>query len=125
MCLTGDLVDECTEIAMLLDFYGQLLTTRQYEILDLHYNSDFSLGEIAGQLNISRQGVYDGVKKGKEALHQFEEKLGLVKRFSKHELTLRRVLDNLQSIQPVKPGSPEGTLLHQCVEDLKKVINEL
>lgn len=125
MCLTGDLVDECTEIAMLLDFYGQLLTIRQYEILDLHYNSDFSLGEIAGQLNISRQGVYDGVKKGKEALRQFEEKLGLVKRFSKHEQTLRRVLENLQSVRPENPNSPDGALLDRCVEELRKVINDL
>lgn len=117
-------MDESIEIAMLLDFYGQLLTARQYEILDLHYNSDFSLGEIAGQLNISRQGVYDGVKKGKEALHQLEKKLGLVNRFSKHEQTLRRVLENLQSIQLEKPDSFKGTL-HQCVEELKKVITDL
>ena len=118
-------MDECTEIAMLLDFYGQLLTPRQYEILDLHYNSDFSLGEIAGQLNISRQGVYDGVKKGKEALRQFEQKLGLVKRFSKHEQTLHRVLESLQGMQPVISGSSEAALLDRCVEDLKKVITDL
>ncbi|MBP7177231.1 MAG: hypothetical protein KBA53_13580 [Thermoclostridium sp.] len=120
-------MEECTEIAILLDFYGQLLTSRQYEILDLHYNSDFSLGEIAGQLNISRQGVYDGVKKGKEALHQFEEKLGLVKRFSKQEQTLRFVLENLQGIQPEKSDRPYGIsiVLHQCIEELRKVINDL
>jgi hypothetical protein len=125
MCLTGDLVDERTEIAILLDFYGQLLTSRQFEILDLHYNSDCSLGEIAGQLNISRQGVYDGVKKGKEALRQFEDKLGLVKRFSKHEQTLRRVLESLKSMQAAKTGSAEAMLLDRCVQDLNKVLIDL
>lgn len=118
-------MEECTEIAMLLDFYGQLLTSRQYEILDLHYNSDFSLGEIAGQLNISRQGVYDSVKKGKDTLRQFEEKLGLIKRFSKHEETLRGVLENLQNMQTMKSDGTEGKLLHQCIEELKKVIHDL
>ncbi len=118
-------MDERTEIAILLDFYGQLLTSRQFEILDLHYNSDCSLGEIAGQLNISRQGVYDGVKKGKEALRQFEDKLGLVKRFSKHEQTLRRVLESLKSMQAAKTGSAEAMLLDRCVQDLNKVLIDL
>lgn len=118
-------MDECTEIAMLLDFYGQLLTQRQYEILDLHYNSDFSLGEIAGQLNISRQGVYDGVKKGKETLRKFEQKLGLVNRFSKHEETLRKVLVQLQEFKPAKTDSEDNGVISDCIEALKKVIHDL
>jgi predicted DNA-binding protein YlxM (UPF0122 family) len=45
------------EITMLLDFYGQLLTKRQFDIMDLHYNDDLSLGEIAEQLEISRWSI--------------------------------------------------------------------
>jgi len=75
-------MDNVYEISLLLDFYGQLLTKRQYEILDLHFNNDYSLGEIAEQLSISRQGVYDSVKKGKAVLNEMEQKLGLVKKFS-------------------------------------------
>lgn len=115
-------MEERAEIAMLLDFYGQMLTPRQYEILDLHYNSDFSLGEIAEQLNISRQGVYDGVKKGKEALRLLEQKLGLAKRFSRHEETLRRVLENLLEVQC---EGHDGELLRQCISELEKVITDL
>ncbi len=115
-------MEERAEIAMLLDFYGQLLTPRQYEILDLHYNSDFSLGEIAEQLGISRQGVFDGVKKGKEALKQLEQKLGLVNRFSRHEETLHKVLENLKKM---RCGRAEDGLLHQSIMELEKVITDL
>lgn len=118
-------MEECTEIAMLLDFYGQLLTPRQYEILDLHYNSDFSLGEIAGHLNISRQGVYDGVKRGKKTLKSFEKKLGLIKRFSKHEYTLRNVVSSLKKLQARKMGPDDKELIYYCVDKLENVINDL
>jgi predicted DNA-binding protein YlxM (UPF0122 family) len=123
--LTGGFVEECAEVAMMLDFYGQLLTHRQYEILDLYYNSDFSLGEIAGQLNISRQGVYDSVKKGKEALKRFEEKLGLVKRFSIHGEALHKVLVNLQQIQPKQKESQESKIIQDSIDRLKKAIDDL
>ncbi|NLN64109.1 MAG: hypothetical protein GX144_01630 [Clostridiaceae bacterium] len=118
-------MEECAEVAMMLDFYGQLLTHRQYEILDLYYNSDFSLGEIAGQLNISRQGVYDSVKKGKEALKRFEEKLGLVKRFSIHGEALHEVLVNLQQIQPKQKESQESKIIQDSIDRLKKAIDDL
>jgi len=118
-------VEESTEIAILLDFYGQLLTQRQYEILDLHYNSDCSLGEIAGQLHISRQGVYDGVKKGKETLRDLEEKLGLVKRFKKHDATLRSILAGLKKIRTENAQEEEKKILRSCIEELEKVIRDL
>jgi len=118
-------MEECTEIAILLDFYGQLLTKRQFEILDMHYNGDYSLGEIAGQLNISRQGVYDGVKKGKEALKSFESKLGLVSRFTKHEKTLRSVLENLKELKNGNSTGNPNHIIDNCVKKLEKVILEL
>lgn len=91
-------MDELTEISLMLDFYGQLITKRQLEILDLHYNSDYSLGEIAEQMNISRQGVYDNIKKGKKALIQMEEKLGLMGRFSAQKNKAKEILSLLDSI---------------------------
>lgn len=68
-------------VTMLYDFYGDMLTEKQAEAIDLYYNEDLSLAEIAEPLGISRQGVRDNIKRGEKQLFDLEEKLGLVKRF--------------------------------------------
>ena len=68
-------------ITVLLDFYGDLLTEKQAQALDFYYNEDLSLAEIAAPLNITRQGVRDSIKRGEKQLHDYEDALGLVKRF--------------------------------------------
>ena len=67
------------EMCRLIDLYGGLLTEKQLDIMDLYYNDDLSLGEIADHYDISRQGVHDAIKRGDEALIEYEEKLGLLK----------------------------------------------
>lgn len=62
---------------VLLDFYGELLTQKQQQALDLYYNEDYSLLEIGEHLNISRQGVFECIKKGAEHLEHYERVLGL------------------------------------------------
>ncbi len=118
-------MNESVEIALLLDFYGQLLTQKQFEILDLHYNNDFSLSEIGEQYRISRQGVYDSVKKGKDALRRYEDMLGLVKRFSRHEETLRIVLSRLKKLQNDDSNIKSNEIIDFCVAELEKIMNEL
>ncbi len=69
------------QIAMLLDFYGELLTEKQAKAMELYYNEDLSLAEIAEPLSISRQGVRDSIKRGEKQLVDLENTLGLLKRF--------------------------------------------
>lgn len=64
-------------MSILLDLYGELLTEKQRDVLELYYNDDLSLAEIAQQYEISRQGVHDSIKRGEEALLSFEKVLGL------------------------------------------------
>ena len=67
------------EISTLLDYYGMILTDKQREAVEFYYNDDLSLGEIAENLNISRQGVRDSIKRSEAILYEAEEKLGLMK----------------------------------------------
>ena len=69
--------------SLLYDFYGELLTDHQKEIYEDFILNDLSLGEIAQDRGISRQGVHDLVKRCDKTLNSYEEKLHLVERFSK------------------------------------------
>ena len=68
------------ELGYLLDFYGELLSERKRTVMDMYYNEDLSLAEIAAEIGISRQGARDIIKKSEEGLLFFEEKLGLAKK---------------------------------------------
>ncbi|MDY3971285.1 MAG: sigma factor-like helix-turn-helix DNA-binding protein [Clostridia bacterium] len=68
-------------ITILLDVYGQLLTEKQRFAIDMYYNEDLSLAEIAEEIDISRQGVRESIKQGEKHLLEYEEQLGVVKRF--------------------------------------------
>lgn len=68
------------QIAELIDAYVAVLSDRQQRLLELYYNQDYSLGEIAEDAGISRQGVRDSIKKAERELHFFESRLGLVQR---------------------------------------------
>lgn len=67
---------------LLFDFYGQLLTNRQKVFMDLYYAQDFSLGEIAGEYQVTRQAVYDTLKRAEQTLSHYEDKLGLVAKYN-------------------------------------------
>lgn len=68
-------------ISLLLDFYGELLSPKQRAAIEIYYNEDCSLGEIASELGVTRQAVRDIIKRTEGALIQMEQKLGLYSRF--------------------------------------------
>ena len=74
-------MNEILEQALLFDFYGELLTERQKEIYGQFIQEDLSLGEIAKDAGISRQGVHDLIKRCNKILEEYEEKLHLVEKF--------------------------------------------
>ena len=79
-------------ISDLLDAYAAVLSERHRELLDLYYNQDLSLAEIAQIVGISRQGVRDGIKKAEEELFFLEERLCLQKKAESLRKTAQRLL---------------------------------
>jgi predicted DNA-binding protein YlxM (UPF0122 family) len=90
--------DKIVQIALLFDFYGQLLTEKQIEIIDMYYSNDLSLSEIAEQQEISRQGVYDTLKRAEKTLAEYEAKLGLVNRFLQQKESMSEINTMLDKI---------------------------
>ena len=68
------------QMALLFDYYCELLTDRQRMCFDLRHNQDLSLAEIAQELNVSRQGVHDNLSRAEALLINMEEKTGCVHR---------------------------------------------
>lgn len=81
------------ELTLLFDYYGDLLTQRQKLCFDMRYNQDLSLSEIAQELNVSRQGVYDNLSRAEALLKNMEDKTGCVSRDLACRRAARRVCD--------------------------------
>lgn len=94
----SSMFDEITEVSLLYDFYGQLLSKRQQEVMSLYYEENLSLSEIAEEFSISRQGVYDALKNGEKTLHRYETKLGLVSRFEKSRKAVAAIDKQIEAV---------------------------
>ncbi len=79
------------KFASLLDVYGSVLTDKQREMLELYYNEDLSLSEIAANEGISRQGVRDSIKRGEETLTDLDGKIGMSGMIARYESILSEV----------------------------------
>ena len=85
-----------TRACLLLDFYGQLLTDKNRSVLELYFQEDMSLSEIADELSISRQGVHDKIRRGTEVLEGYENKLKLADRFINQKRLIEQALNYIE-----------------------------
>lgn len=86
------------KIGYLLDFYGDVLSDRKRTVLNFYYNDDCSLGEIADEIGISRQGVRELIKKAEEELLFYEEKLHLASRFRETQKAAEELIGRLNAL---------------------------
>ncbi len=114
-------------VAMLFDFYGELLTPKQAQAIDLYYNEDLSLAEIAEPLEISRQGVRDAIKRGEKLLFSMEKRLKLVNRFMDLEEKMQAVIEDVEEMRVYernyvhsKKMADALTMLSEKLKDLTK-----
>lgn len=89
-------LDEFLEVSTLLDYYRNLLSDKQKEYLINHFEEDLSLSEIAKNNGVSRQAVYDNIKRGIKQLREYEEKLEFHKREKKLYSELLELKDNFK-----------------------------
>jgi len=91
--------EKLNHMILLKDVYGPLLTPKQLDIFNLYYEDDLSFAEIAAEIQISRQAVYDLIKRTEKILLDYEAKLGLVKKLTATRQELEDIY-NLVNIEP-------------------------
>ncbi len=84
---------DALEMTLLYDYYGDLLTERQRMCFELYHDQDLSLAEIAQELKVSRQGVYDNLSRAEAILRNMEEKTGCVRRSLQTRRAVRTILE--------------------------------
>lgn len=117
--------NQAYRMAMLFDFYGDLLTERQKEFYDLYYNDDLSLAEIAENYDITRQGVRDIIVRAEKTLEDIEEKTGLIQRYHQTRATtaaLRELCTQIQTLNRNRLGDRE---LETLCDRLSEAIDDL
>jgi len=87
------------EFALLYDFYGEMLTEKQRNVIELYYEDDLSLSEIAQDQNITRQGVRDAIKRAEAQMLEMEERLRLKERFTEMRDGFAEICRAAQEIQ--------------------------
>ncbi|WP_420849941.1 putative DNA-binding protein [Psychrobacillus vulpis] len=107
------MIEKTTRMNFLFDFYQALLTDKQRSYMELYYLDDLSLGEIAEEYEVSRQAVYDNIRRTEAMLEEYEEKLNLFTKFDKRQETIEQLL------QVEVNQSSEETLI-QLINQLKE-----
>jgi len=104
------------KVSYLLDFYGNLFNQKQREILEMYFQEDMSLAEIASVFGMTRQGVYDNIKRGEKEILSLESKLNLMDTF----LEISKSVDLIES--NLKPGN---VVTDQNYSEIKKSLSKI
>lgn len=114
-------MEERVEISMLLDIYGELLTEKQRNIMNLYYNEDLSLAEISEINDTSRQAIHDTIRRCYKLLISYESKLKILDKSFRVEQNKKVVLERIEDIQ--KSNENLDSIV-QDLENLKSILKE-
>lgn len=109
------MLEKTTRMNYLFDFYQSLLTPKQRSYMSLYYLDDYSLGEIAAEYNVSRQAVYDNIKRTEAMLEEYENKLVLLQKFQERQVLFEKMKKMLEH------DTLSISALREAVEELEKL----
>lgn len=112
-------------ISILLDFYGEMLTPKQKEVVELYYNEDLSLAEIAEHSGITRQGVRDSIKRAENQLLDCEARLRLRERFQGIKSGLDEISNIARSLQEETRNVPHPDDMYRKTQRIIELASEL
>jgi len=113
------------KISYLLDFYGNILTDKQKDAIDLYYNEDLSLAEIAEHQDISRQGVRDAIKRGEETLKEMEEKLGFAAKIDEYRNSLEIILNCANTVKNSRGNMNYYKIIEENINNIANTADKL
>lgn len=96
------MLEKTTRINYLFDFYQTLLTPKQRNYMELYYLEDYSLGEISETFDVSRQAVYDNIRRTEAMLEEYEDKLNLYEKFQERQQLINKLQDRLKNQEEVQ-----------------------
>lgn len=110
------MLEKTNQVNLLFDFYAMLLKGKQREYLELYYLDDLSLGEIAEMHEVSRQAVYDHIKRAEKQLFEYEEKLQLLARHEQRQNVYQEMTELVEGLSDRETREKLLTLLHMLSE---------
>ena len=111
---------EAFTMSLLFDTYGALLTEKQQTYFDLYYNQDLSLGEIAAETGVTRQGVHDTLLRAEALLRSMEEKTGCIAR----SRAVQQALTTIEAAATALLSQPQSAALAQEILSAAAAIKE-
>ena len=115
-------MDKKIEISMLCQIYCKLLTEKQFDYINVYYNNDLSLSELAENYNITRQAARDNIKKGENKLFEYEEKLQIMKTTLRNEKKIEDILEQITKIQTNYSDKQIAKILENVKKQLTTII---
>lgn len=110
-----------TAVIRLFDAYAGLLTARQQRLVRMYYHEDLSLGEIAGRLRVSRQAVFDSLRRSVREVRHLEDRLGVLARTGRNGAAPRFAAVERAAARLTAAGAETGPLL-RALQALREVM---
>ncbi len=117
-------IDNMAYESLLYDFYGGLLTEKQREVMELYHEENFSIVEIARELKVSKQAIYDNLRKSDKILREYEAKLGLMMSLLKTRELVESIEGKIDELSK-SPELPKEGELREGLLEIRDMISEL